>query len=199
MDEFLHLIKQAAAQQTGDYRPFVYGHIASYDPKLHRIKAIVPSLRDENDQPVLTPWMPLGSLMVGSGFGVQFAPVGGATYEKPTDGEQVTIHIIDQDQGVSLSAHLAFNQVMAPPFTDLKPGEAAIKVKSGSYLKMTANGDIEANTQGKTLINAKGDVDIATDGSAVVAAKGAVTITGSSVTIQGETIQAVPPSGGAGV
>ena len=142
-EEILHLIKQAVQQQVGDYRPFVYGHVASYDPARHRVKVIVPTLRDENDVPVLSPWMPLGTLGVGAGYGIQVAPKGGATFENPTAGEQVIIKMLDPDTGTAMCAHLQFNEVMAPPFTDLKGGEVGIKQPSGSFLRMHENGDIE--------------------------------------------------------
>ncbi len=142
-DEIMHMVKQAAAQQAGDYKPFVYGHIASYDPTLHRVKLIVPSMRDDDDKPVLTGWMPLGTLGVGDSYGVQIAPVGGATFDEPTKGEQALIKVIDPDQGTGLAAHLAFNNTMAPPFKDLKPGEIAVKGQAGAYLRMHQSGDIE--------------------------------------------------------
>ncbi len=47
-DELLHTIKHAVAQALIDYRPFVYGHIASYDPNGHRVRCIIPCMQDDN-------------------------------------------------------------------------------------------------------------------------------------------------------
>jgi hypothetical protein len=66
-DELVHLIRQAAGQSQHDYRPFVYGHIASYDPERHRVRCIVPSMSEEDGSPTLTPWMPMGTLATGTG------------------------------------------------------------------------------------------------------------------------------------
>ena len=88
-DELMHTIKQLVAQALVDQRPFVYGHISSYDPNGHRVKCIIPSMTDENGVPLLSPWMPMGSLSAGAGYGVQVIYQGGATAQNPTGGEQV--------------------------------------------------------------------------------------------------------------
>lgn len=187
-DEILHMIKQAVAQQQGDYRPFVYGHVASYDPKLHRIRAMVPSLRDDGDTAVLTGWMPLGTVGVGDGYGVQIAPVGGATLEQPTKGEQVKISVIDDGIGTALGAHLAYTEQQKPPFTDLEPGTFAIKDKMGTYFRSRKDGTLEVSVAkdqkiditGDSTITLKGKSSLTADGDVNVTAKGAVNIKGAS-------------------
>lgn len=141
-DEFLHNMKFAAAQQTQDYAPFVYGHIANYDPKTHRIRAVLPSVRNEDDVPVLTGWMPLSSMMAGAGWGIQMAPLGGATIEKPTSGELVAVMRFDRHLGVGVSASMVWNQVNTPPGAALAPGEMLIQAPGGSSFKIDKDGNI---------------------------------------------------------
>jgi hypothetical protein len=81
-DHFAHLVKQAAAQQVGGEAFFRYGHIATYDPATHRIRAIVPAWRDENGNPVMTGRVPLACPWVGAGWGMQLAPPGSAAHRR---------------------------------------------------------------------------------------------------------------------
>lgn len=142
-DELAHQIKHQSQQQAGDYAPFVYGHVASYDPKTHSIRAVLPSMRDEADNPVLSSWMPLGASMAGNGIGLQMAPLGGATIENPTAGELVKISRFDRSLGVGFVDGFMFNQVAAPPVQDLKGGEVAIVAKGGVRLLLRENGHLE--------------------------------------------------------
>ena len=171
-NEHLHLIKYGASNQINDYRPFTYGHLSSYDPALHRVKSLVPSLRHDEGTPGLTPWKPLETLWVGNGWGMQFAPVCGATFEKPTAGEQTKISIIERTQGVATSSGMTFNEVMKPPFPKLKAGEGGIKHKSGTLLFFHDDGSIEVtqkagstviiNKDGSILVKATGDSKVLT-------------------------------------
>jgi hypothetical protein len=119
---------------------------------LHRVRLIVPSLRDDGGTPILTPWMPLLTLHVGNGFGVQWAPYGGATFENPTAGEQMLIHVIERTQGISLAAAPAYNQQMQPPFAQMNAGDFAVKAPSGDYVYLPANGQVQVNSQ--TMVSA---------------------------------------------
>lgn len=160
VDNFLHQIKQAAQQQQDGAGPFVYGHIANYDPKLNRVRLILPSVRDENGNCVLTPWMQLGSAWAGNGFGFQVAPVGGATQEKPTAGEQCLVARIDRGQGFGAVLLMGFNQTSAPPVSDLQPGEAVLMAQGGSFVRFHADKHIEVNSQDKVDVVAVGDVSV---------------------------------------
>jgi phage gp45-like len=193
-NEFLHNVKFAAQQQTEDYAPFVYGHIASYDPLTHRVRLILPSIRNEDGTPVLTSWMPLGS-MGGAGWGIQIAPMGGATQQNPTQGELCIVQRLDRTQGIQVCASMIWNQVNQPPFTTLQPGEIGLQSQSGSSLKMTndknvtvtsgaklnmtVTGDINITTQGKTTVTSTGDLGITTQGSTTINSTGNCTLNSS--------------------
>jgi hypothetical protein len=141
-DELAHQIKQTSQQQSEDYGPFVYGHIASYDPALHRVRCILPAMRDEGGNAILTGWMPLGTSMAGPGIGFQYAPLGGATVQNPTAGELVKISRFDRTTGVGHIDGFMFNQVSSPPFPELAPGGLGIKTHAGSSLVMDQNGNV---------------------------------------------------------
>ena len=162
-DELMHTIKQLVAQALVDQRPFVYGHISSYDPNGHRVKCIIPSMTDENGVPLLSPWMPMGSLSAGAGYGVQVIYQGGATAQNPTGGEQVLVGLFDRARGVSAVPALFFNNENQPPATNLPsgaspavPGDVLISNPSGSLLRLHANGDLEYIGTGKVIITTQG-------------------------------------------
>jgi hypothetical protein len=156
-DELHHLMRQMGGQ--GGSQSHVYGHISSYDPATHRIKAIIPSYMDsEEGAPRETGWMPLGSPMVGGGFGLQLAPSGGATSANPTGGEQVLISVLDGNQGIIAVPVMFFTNSMAPPSgqltTPVQTGEAVLRHSSGSFLRFHANGDVEIQSPGVASIMA---------------------------------------------
>lgn len=171
MDQFMHLLKQGAQQQTQEIRPFVFGHIANVDPTTSRIRAVLPTLRGDDGTPVLTPWMKLGTIFSGNGYGFQVAPKGGASLENPTAGEQVLVSIVDSGSGVTLSAVMTFSDAQPPPFPDLVGGECGLMADGGSFVKLkadksitidtsTGNGNVIVNAgTGKTTVNAD-EVDV---------------------------------------
>lgn len=206
-DEFANNVKLAASQQSADYAPpFVYGHIANYDPKTHRVRCILPSVRNEDGVPVLTGWMPLGSPSAGNGWGMQAAPMGGATTENPTGGELVQVQRFDRIFGVGSVAAQVWNQVNVPPFTDLKPGEIGVKSQGGSSIRfkedksiaiaseqnlsVSAQGDVTFTVQGSTTINSTGNCTLNSQGNLALTAMGSLVInaTSSAISAVGGTI-----------
>ena len=104
--EIGHLIKQIVAQTVIDQHTFRFGYISNYDPATHRVRCLIPSMRDDDGTPNLSPWMPLGSPFVGAnGAGIQWVPKASATVENPTGGEQCMIvpsHPLRGDRGGTL-------------------------------------------------------------------------------------------------
>lgn len=158
-DELSHVIRQIAGQQQLEFRPVVYGHVSQYDPATHRVKAILPALRDADTAPTETPWMPLCTNGVGNGFGLQIAPYGGATLADPTKGEQIIVGLFSHSSGQVICAAfgMTWNLAQVAP-GGLEPGESILRHSSGSFTKMHANNDIEQNSQQDILGNATRDV-----------------------------------------
>ncbi len=172
--ELVSVIKQIAQQQVQEFRPFAYGHIAKYDPKLHRVQVVVPTYANEDGGYVMSPWMPLASMSVGENFGLQIAPIGGATIQDPLKGEAVIIHMIGRSRGIVAAATMIFNNVEKVPEAELKPGEVILKTKSKSYIKFDEHGavTIDNHEEGKLTLNIKDDIKIdSIDGKLTVTIK----------------------------
>lgn len=196
-DELHHQMKHAAAQQAGGVAQsyFVYGHIASYDPAKHRVRVIIPSLRTEGGTPVLSPWMKLGSTWVGSGFGFQWAPHGGASFANPTAGELVRVEIAQRGQGVSAAAYPLFTDIMPPP-GGLQPGEAVLKHESGSLLKFNTTGDITLTSARDVNVTAGRDLNATVTRNLLATVTGTVTVNAVGIVkvISAGAVQVVAPT-----
>jgi len=173
-EQVFHQVKQLAAQQDIDQRFFVFGHVAQYDTSRHMVQVIVPSWRDGQGRPAQTGWIQLGSPGIGNGFGLQIAPVGGATFANPTAGEQVLVELVDRVRGVAVSATLLYSNAMLPPSTalatPLAPGEAVLRHQSGSFVRLYANGDVEVNAAGNLIAVAGADLTATVAGTASIVA-----------------------------
>lgn len=195
IDELLHNIKMAGQQQDGDYAPFVYGHIANYDPKTHRVRVLLASVRNEDDVPVLTGWMTLGGVG-GNGWGMQIAPMGGATVDNPTSGELVLVQRIDRGFGVQAVACMVWNQVNVPPFPELQGGEVGIKCANGASLvldkqsnftisgaanvSVTGSGNLAMNVEGTANIQSTGNLTVGSSGTCTLNATGNLTLSSAA-------------------
>lgn len=163
-DELAHLIRQIASQQSAT-KVFAYGEISSYDEKLHRVRVSFPVLRDEEGNQELSPWMPLSSVWVGNGFGMQVAPIG---------GEQCIVELVESQHGVHVCANLLYN-ISSPPPGGLTAGEALMQHQTGSFLKFHSNGDIETNTQGNVIVTSAQEI--------IVTAQTAVNVTAPQINL----------------
>ena len=149
-DELSHIIKQHVAQALVDQKSFIYGHIANYDPVAHKVRLVVPSLRDESGLAMLTPWMPFGTTGAGQGGGFQYHPFTGATPTDPTRGEQCMIMLLDKDRGIAAASTMFFGPGDSTPASALpadakpfSPGEYILAQKTGSFIRLHADGEIE--------------------------------------------------------
>jgi hypothetical protein len=186
-DELSHVIRQHVGQAMIDQRPFVYGHIANYDPAGHRVRCIIPSMTDDNGVPLLTPWMPMSSMSAGPpgqpGYGGQIIYQGGATAQNPTAGEQVVIALFDRNRGVAAALGTFYNEGSGTPASNL-PQNAAPNAPGDvlwsnpkSLIRIRANGDVEIWGAAKLITNITGDADVTIGGNANVAVTGSTTVT----------------------
>jgi len=207
-DEIMHLLRHGANQSTIDIRTHIYGHIASYDPQLHRVRCIIPSMTDEDGTPQLSPWMPIGSPWQGA----QYIYKGGASADNPNAGEQVMIGLFDRFRGVSAVPCTFYNVSSTPPATRLPstsngyPSNAAALAGGDVLIANPLNGNspnlirikgdsnnieiwgaAQLNIQTLGDVNAvtqNGNVNVtSTNGNATVTAKGTATIVASSIAL----------------
>lgn len=181
---FTHMIRHAASQ--GDIaKPFFYGHISVYDATQHRVRCIIPSMTDEDGSPLLSPWMPLGTLSSGTGYGIQIVPYGGASASNPTAGEQVLIAFFERQHGVSAVPCMFYHGTFRPPSTNLPvdppneynigaepvvPGDVIIATKAvqpgmpNSFFRMRQNGNIEIWAAGTLMADVIGNINLTSNG-----------------------------------
>lgn len=199
-DQLLHVLKQGT--QPGDAKPFLYGHIASYDPTLHRVRCIIPSLTDQDGTPTLSPWMPMGTMSAGAGSGVQVIYQGGATADNPTGGEQVLIAMFDRMRGVAAVPCMFYHGANKPPATNLPtkangygqdaapilPGDVILSAPPAkangpnSFIRMRQSGLIEVWCAGQLNADVVGDINVTSEtGNAIV------TVVKGNATVQAPT------------
>ena len=183
-DEFAHLVRQLAGQQQVEFRPLIYGHVSGYDPATHRIKVIIPNMRDDDASPVESPWMPLCTVGVGAGYGLQIAPIGGATTNNPTGGEQVIIGVFGHSAGgvICAALGLTWNLAQQAP-SGLAGGEAILKHPSGSYIKTHANGDVSTTAQGGIQNTASADIVMTTQKDYQISATGTLDLGAGAISV----------------
>lgn len=175
-DQLVHLLKQSSA--PADSRPFLYGHIASYDPKLHRVRCVIPSMTDQDGKPTLSPWMPMATMSAGSGFGVQVIYHGGATVDNPTAGEQVVIGMFDRQRGVAAVIGTFYHGAEPTPANNLPtqqdgysggasqtaPGDVIIAAPptadggANTFIRLRQSGAIEIWSAGAVTADIKGSL-----------------------------------------
>lgn len=193
MDELVHQLKQLSAQAQVEQRPWVYGHVASYDPATHTVRVIVPSMRDDQTgAPLHSGWLPLGTTGVGSGSGLQVFPVGGATPDKPTAGELAMVAINERGTGVAAVVALFYTNAQQPPNTTLPAGGSG---NAGDVLLRHQSGTIQwFQKDGSVIVQCapNGSVSVSVSGSGSVIVE---TGTSGSVNIQSPNINISGPGG----
>jgi hypothetical protein len=207
IEQFAHALRHVATQ-GGDVKPHIYGHIASYDPMLHRVRCIIPSMMDDEGNPLLSPWMPMGTMSAGVGYGIQVIYQGGATAQNPTGGEQVQINLFDKLRGVSAVPCSFFHATNRPPATNLPTtddgyGAAADAAVAGdliisappaqagganSFVRVRKNGQIQVWSAGLVSADVIGGINVTvnTGDVNVTVAQGNATLTAAqgNVTVQ---------------
>lgn len=88
-----------------------YGELTAYDPATYTAEFELPMVLDENDNPQHTGFIPIGTMLAGTSFGMQFTPV---------EGMQALILFMDHRGFSPVAAVFLANQVNPPPFPDGK-------------------------------------------------------------------------------
>lgn len=170
-DELVHVIKGLVQQAMQEFRPFVYAHISNWDPVAHAVRVVVPSIRDDQTgDPLMSGWLPLGTMQAGNGVGIQVAPLGGASTQNPTAGEQVLVALNERGTGVASVVTMFFNNKSAAPsptlVSTLKAGEM-VATSNGIVVRWHSDGTFEVTTNGPIQLTAQKDVDLTSIGGKV--------------------------------
>jgi hypothetical protein len=97
------------------------GELIAYDPTTHsgtfRLPADIDNLNQSTDSGPYqdTGFIPIGTLFTGPGYGMRFVPLVDAT----NGGSQALVVFSDHTLEHPIGAVFLFNQVEAPPFTDV--------------------------------------------------------------------------------
>lgn len=156
-DELVHTLLHMSQLQQGVRLPFVWAHVAEYDPSTHTVRCLIPIYREGSSAPTLTGWLPVMPMMAGPNVGIQYAFKGGASYSNPTNGELVLVLILDDAFGAYVAIGPWFNSIMTPPsqVVNLSPGELLIRHADGQYIYLKNDGSI-------SLITSSGAINLTT-------------------------------------
>lgn len=137
MNQVLNEVKKLAQSHQIAYMRV--GTVASYDPSNYTVKV---TLQPEG---ATTGWMPLVSAWVGNGWGM-FSP--------PSIGDQIEVQFHDGDFDAGVACQRFFNDQARP--LSVQPGEFWLVHKSGSFIKLLADGSISS----KGIWNHQGDLNV---------------------------------------
>jgi phage baseplate assembly protein gpV len=168
MNQLFNTIRAAAQQAGQSVATTRQGTVTSYDPATYSVRV---ALQPDN---VLTGWLPLKSLWVGSGWGL-FCP--------PSIGDLVEIDYQEGATGYG-SAGLRFYNDEDRPLS-CPSGEFWLVHQSGSSLKFHNDGSVELETAGNLKETVKGDYHLTVEGDATTVVKGKQTTTAQEIDLNG--------------
>ena len=128
IDVLIDRMRREAERQQQNVGKTKIGTVTSYDPNNYAIKALL------QPEEIETGWIPLGSPLVGNGWGV-FLP--------PSSGDQVIISFQENGHEVPLATLRLYDDKNRPLV--VPSGEMWLVHKSGSYIKLTNDGKISFN------------------------------------------------------
>lgn len=154
------------AQRMIDGKAFSrVGIVTGFDAQRYAAKVLL------KPDDVETGWLPVGSTLVGAGWGL---------LTPPSLGDQVLVHFLDGNLQAGVVG-VRFYSAKSAPMGGSKPGEFLLVHASGSRLRFLENGNVELETAQDLAMTVGGDLDVDVDGQ---------------VTVQsGQTVSVVAPSG----
>lgn len=152
------------------------GVVSAYDPNTYSVKATFQP--DGNE----TGWLPLGTLQVGSGFGI---------YAAPNIGDQIEVRFQEGDRDAGVAGPVLFDN-QSPP-AKVPAGEIWVLHKSGAFFKLTNDGKATFSDAHGASVALNGDGTITSTGTWTH--QGALTVQ-NNLTVQGATAVAGIQSNG---
>lgn len=185
MDRLLNIIRREAMRVAGLRATDQIGIVSSYDPDSHSVQV---KFQPED---TLSGWLPVGSLAVGNGFGVHFAP---------NIGDQVMVHFLNGDREAGVVGPRLYSDgdrplnVPAGELWLMQSPTCGIKLQGGDAISVIG-ATLSATISGAGTISVGGDLDVSISGSGTITA-GTLTVDGvlavsGSITSDG-TVVAVP-------
>lgn len=146
----LNLIHREIARARMNWAVPRIGEVSLYDKDRYLVKV---KIQPEGYE---TGWIPLATPYAGKDFGMMVGPC---------LGDQVLVEYQESDYQTGVVTARLFNEVDTNPRPAPECGEVFIIHKSGTFLKLKDNGDIEVHAEGKIISDATlwehtGDVEI---------------------------------------
>jgi phage baseplate assembly protein gpV len=169
MHALANAIRQQAMMASNDMAWPRFATISSYDAGGHAVKVTVQPT-DPGTTPTESNWMPLGAIGIGNGWGVAVGPA---------IGDQVLVVFEHGDfSSGTIVARIFSTQQQAPA---VPSGEIWALHKTGSFVKLVTNGDIDVSTAGNLNANVAGNMAATVAGnSTTTAANASITATGTA-------------------
>jgi len=140
---------RAQANLAGQQRTFSrLGVVSAYDPNTYSVK--VTFQPDGNE----TGWIPLGTLQVGSGFGI---------YAAPNLGDQIEVRFQEGDRDTGVAGPVVFDN-QSPP-AKVQAGEIWVLHRSGAFFKLTNDGKAAFNDGKGGSVTLNGDGTVTSTGT----------------------------------
>ncbi|WP_162136286.1 phage baseplate assembly protein V [Zavarzinella formosa] len=148
-----NIMRREAARQAGEKSPPRRGIVSAYDPDHYAAKVVIQPEGHE------TGFIPVGSPMVGDGWGM-FCP--------PTPGDEVDVHFQEGGKNAAYVSLRFFGNQARP--LSVPSGEFWLVHRSGSFLKFLNDGTVELNTAGDLNATVGGQANLSVTGKVVASA-----------------------------
>lgn len=166
MNSMRNQMRAAAQLASGQDEQTKIGIVHSYDPGTPAARVRLQPEDPDDPDATLTGWLPIPSIWVGDGWGLD-APV--------SPGDQVEVKYLGAEVENGYVAMRFFSDKMRP--LGAKSGEFFLRHKGGAFVKLTNDGKLAVNSQvevdvtGPTvMIQATGNVNVQAAGQANVTA-----------------------------
>lgn len=159
------------AQRMVDSKTFTkIGVVTGFDAQRYAAKVLL------KPDDVETGWLPVGSTLVGAGWGL---------LTPPSLGDQVLVHFLDGNLQAGVIG-VRFYSAKSAPMGGSKPGEFLLVHASGSRLRFLENGNVELEAAQDLTLTVGGDLDVQAEGEITVqTAQTASVIAPSGVLVTG--------------
>jgi phage gp45-like len=181
MNTIRNQMRAAAQLAGGEDEQTKIGIVQSYDPDTPAARVRLQPEDLDNPDATLTGWLPVPSIWVGDGWGLD-APV--------SPGDQVEVKFVGAEIESGYISGRFFSDRMRP--IGAKSGEFFLRHKGGAFIKLTNDGKLAVNSQVEIDATAP-TVVIQATGNVNVQAAGQANVTAPSISLgaSGQTLFAV--------
>jgi len=171
MQQFRNQLGLAAQLAGGELQHTKVGIVTSYDPAIPAARVRLQPEDPDDPDATLTGWLPVPSIWVGDGWGLD-APV--------SPGDQVEVKYFGAEVENGYIAGRFYSDQVRP--LGAKSGEFFLRHESGAFVKLTNDGKLAVNSQVEIDVTAP-TVVIQATGNVNVQAAGQANVTAPSISL----------------